>query len=167
MGEARPFGLTKRIPWTTSRVVGSPEPPPPYRLKRVFPRLKFQGPVCIAQEPETNRLMVAENAVDDYYCEDHGGSPVGLGERLLLAHTALDALHTTSEYHPPWAQANLTEANVDGQNGGTNRWISYLSTNTYLWAYGNGGGLANGWIERRTFSRFKHRQVDGIRLRVF
>ncbi|MEV7085139.1 family 2 encapsulin nanocompartment cargo protein terpene cyclase [Streptomyces sp. NPDC093085] len=49
------------------------------------------------------RLMVAENAVDDCYCEDHGGSPVGLGGRLLLAHTALDPLHTTAEYEPEWA----------------------------------------------------------------
>lgn len=48
------------------------------------------------------RLMVAENAVDDCYCEDHGGSPVGLGSRLLLAHTALDPLCTTEEYEPPW-----------------------------------------------------------------
>ncbi|MEU9372732.1 family 2 encapsulin nanocompartment cargo protein terpene cyclase [Streptomyces sp. NPDC048255] len=49
------------------------------------------------------RLMVAENAVDDCYCEDHGGSPIGLGGRLLLAHTALDSLHTTKEYQPQWA----------------------------------------------------------------
>ncbi|MFE3073003.1 family 2 encapsulin nanocompartment cargo protein terpene cyclase [Streptomyces sp. NPDC059247] len=51
------------------------------------------------------RLMVAENAVDDIYCEDHGGSPVGLGGRLLLAHTALDPLHTTEEYASPWAES--------------------------------------------------------------
>src|SRR4051794_23175216 len=56
----RPFGLTGRVPWTTSRVVGSPDPPSPYRLKRVFPRLKFKSPVCIAQEPGTERLLVAE-----------------------------------------------------------------------------------------------------------
>ncbi|MEU6389725.1 family 2 encapsulin nanocompartment cargo protein terpene cyclase [Streptomyces sp. NPDC046939] len=56
------------------------------------------------------RLMVAENAVDDCYCEDHGGSPVGLGERLLLAHTALDPLHTTAEYHPEWAQSLHSDA---------------------------------------------------------
>ncbi|MFF2079745.1 family 2 encapsulin nanocompartment cargo protein terpene cyclase [Kitasatospora sp. NPDC058162] len=54
------------------------------------------------------RLMVAENAVDDCYCEDLGGSPVGLGSRLLLAHTALDPLHTTPEYHPAW-EASLSE----------------------------------------------------------
>jgi 2-methylisoborneol synthase len=49
------------------------------------------------------RLMAAENALDDQYCEDHGGSPVGLGGRLLLAHTALDPLYTTLEYQPDWA----------------------------------------------------------------
>ncbi|QEV16651.1 2-methylisoborneol synthase [Streptomyces alboniger] len=56
------------------------------------------------------RLMVAENAVDDCYCEDHGGSPIGLGGRLLLAHTALDPLYTTREYQPQWAQSLHADA---------------------------------------------------------
>ncbi|MDI3406493.1 family 2 encapsulin nanocompartment cargo protein terpene cyclase [Streptomyces cavernicola] len=56
------------------------------------------------------RLMVAENAVDDCYCEDHGGSPEGLGERLLLAHTALDPLYTTQEYQPQWAESLHSDA---------------------------------------------------------
>ncbi|MEV0277768.1 family 2 encapsulin nanocompartment cargo protein terpene cyclase [Streptomyces sp. NPDC050610] len=56
------------------------------------------------------RLMVAENAVDDCYCEDHGGSPVGLGSRLLLAHTALDPLHTTAEYGQAWEESLQSDA---------------------------------------------------------
>ncbi|MFJ2853804.1 family 2 encapsulin nanocompartment cargo protein terpene cyclase [Streptomyces rubiginosohelvolus] len=56
------------------------------------------------------RLMVAENAVDDCYCEDHGGSPIGLGERLLLAHTALDPLYTVREYQPGWASSLHADA---------------------------------------------------------
>ncbi|MFE9005457.1 family 2 encapsulin nanocompartment cargo protein terpene cyclase [Streptomyces sp. NPDC007875] len=56
------------------------------------------------------RLMVAENAVDDCYCEDHGGSPIGLGGRLLLAHTALDPLYTTREYQPRWAESLHSDA---------------------------------------------------------
>ncbi|MEU9859484.1 family 2 encapsulin nanocompartment cargo protein terpene cyclase [Streptomyces sp. NPDC047971] len=56
------------------------------------------------------RLMVAENAVDDCYCEDHGGSPIGLGGRLLLAHTALDPLHTTKEYQPDWEESLHADA---------------------------------------------------------
>ncbi|MFF2953686.1 family 2 encapsulin nanocompartment cargo protein terpene cyclase [Kitasatospora sp. NPDC057965] len=56
------------------------------------------------------RLMVAENAVDDCYCEDLGGSPVGLGSRLLLAHTALDPVHTTAEYQGGWQESLLSDA---------------------------------------------------------
>ncbi|MEO2032287.1 MAG: PQQ-dependent sugar dehydrogenase [Planctomycetaceae bacterium] len=60
--DTQPFGLTARLPWTTSRVVGTPEPPPPYSVQRAFPNLKFENPVCIAQEPGTDRFMVGENS---------------------------------------------------------------------------------------------------------
>ncbi|WP_030182836.1 family 2 encapsulin nanocompartment cargo protein terpene cyclase [Streptomyces violaceorubidus] len=56
------------------------------------------------------RLMVAENALDDCYCEDHGGSPVGLGGRILLAHTAIDHFHTTAEYTPAWQESLTSDA---------------------------------------------------------
>ncbi|MEX0725797.1 MAG: PQQ-dependent sugar dehydrogenase [Planctomycetaceae bacterium] len=58
--ETKPFGLEKREPWTTSKVVGTPEPPPPYTVERIYPEIKFQNPVFIAQEPGTDRLLVAE-----------------------------------------------------------------------------------------------------------
>jgi putative heme-binding domain-containing protein len=51
-----------RTPWTTSRVVGSPEPPPPFKVVRAFPNLKFQHPVLIARYPEGNRLVVGEQS---------------------------------------------------------------------------------------------------------
>ena len=57
----KPFGLSKRVPWTTSKVVGTPDPPPPYRLERAFPQLSFAAPVYIVQEPGTDRLLVAEH----------------------------------------------------------------------------------------------------------
>jgi uncharacterized repeat protein (TIGR03806 family) len=57
---SKPFGLKKREPWTTSRVVGTPEPPPPYMAKRVYPKLTFKEPVFITQEPGTDRILVAE-----------------------------------------------------------------------------------------------------------
>ncbi len=41
----------KRIPWTTSRVKGSPEPPHPYRVERAFPRLTFRNPVFLTMAP--------------------------------------------------------------------------------------------------------------------
>src|SRR6266704_2887833 len=54
------FGLEKRIPWTTSKVIGSPEPPPPYRTERAFPKLTFEEPLELQQAPGTDRLFVAE-----------------------------------------------------------------------------------------------------------
>src|SRR5882762_6002752 len=54
------FGLEKRIPWTTSRIAGSPDPPLPYVVKRVFPKLKFKEPVDWANTPAVDRLFVAE-----------------------------------------------------------------------------------------------------------
>src|SRR5262245_7676543 len=38
--DGKPYGIDKRVPWTTSRIKGSPEPPPPYRTVSAFPKLK-------------------------------------------------------------------------------------------------------------------------------
>lgn len=54
------FGIDKRVPWTTSKVIGSPEPPPPYKTERVFAKLKFEEPLDMTYAPGTNRLFVAE-----------------------------------------------------------------------------------------------------------
>ena len=56
----KPYGLDRRVPWTTSRLQGYPDPPPPYRLTRAFPQVSFKGPVFIAQDPLSERLFVAE-----------------------------------------------------------------------------------------------------------
>lgn len=49
-----------RVPWTTSRVVGTPEPPPPYGIEPVFPSLRFDHPTDVVAIPGTDRLLVAE-----------------------------------------------------------------------------------------------------------
>lgn len=56
----KPFGLERRIPWTTSRVKGSPEPPAPYRTESAFPGLKFNEPLEMDTAPGSKRLFVAE-----------------------------------------------------------------------------------------------------------
>jgi len=38
-----------RAPWTTSKVVGSPDPPPPYKVVRVHPNLKFNRPLLLVR----------------------------------------------------------------------------------------------------------------------
>jgi uncharacterized repeat protein (TIGR03806 family) len=54
------FGIDKREPWTTSRVIGSPEPPPPYRLRNAFPKLKFDEALELSIIPGCDRWVVAE-----------------------------------------------------------------------------------------------------------
>src|ERR1700736_4327219 len=51
-----------RKPWTTSRVKGSPDPPPPFKVVRAFPNLKFEHPLLMARPPGSNRLFVGEQA---------------------------------------------------------------------------------------------------------
>jgi putative heme-binding domain-containing protein len=51
-----------RTPWTTTRVVGSPDPPPPFKVVRVFPNLKFEKPLLLARCPDGDRLFVGEQA---------------------------------------------------------------------------------------------------------
>ena len=60
-GNAEPT-QSGRTPWTTSRVVGSPDPPPPFKVVRVFPNLKFEHPLLIARYPGSNRLIVGEQS---------------------------------------------------------------------------------------------------------
>jgi putative heme-binding domain-containing protein len=52
----------QRQPWTTSRLHGSPDPPPPYRIERAFPRLQFRNPLLLARAPGIHRFFVAEQA---------------------------------------------------------------------------------------------------------
>jgi putative heme-binding domain-containing protein len=52
----------KRVPWTTSRVTGSAEPPPPYIAERAFPKLKFAEPLELVLMPGSGRLFVCEHA---------------------------------------------------------------------------------------------------------
>lgn len=57
-----PFGLQKRVPWTTSHFRGRPEPPPPFRAERMFPKLTFKQPTVLTNAPGTDRMFIAEQA---------------------------------------------------------------------------------------------------------
>ena len=49
-----------RVPWTSNRVIGSPNPPAPYTVERVHPRFSFEHPVDLAFMPGSDRLFIAE-----------------------------------------------------------------------------------------------------------
>ncbi len=56
----KPFGIEERVPWTTSRIQGTPEPPRRYRLQGAFPEFKFTRPVEAGRLPDSNRLLIVE-----------------------------------------------------------------------------------------------------------
>src|SRR5262245_36760292 len=59
-GASHPFGIEKRIPWTTSNFRGRPDPPLPYRAERVFSKIHFKNPTVLTSAPGTDRFFVAE-----------------------------------------------------------------------------------------------------------
>ena len=61
LGADRPFGMDRRVPWTTSRVVGSPDPPLPYRVVKAFPKLKVHQPLYVLEEPGTHNFLLLQH----------------------------------------------------------------------------------------------------------
>ncbi|MBW3542034.1 MAG: PQQ-dependent sugar dehydrogenase [Planctomycetes bacterium] len=56
----RDTGIQTRVPWTTSRVRGTPDPPAAFTTEVAFPRLKFNEPLSVALVPGSDTFVVAE-----------------------------------------------------------------------------------------------------------
>ena len=55
--EEKPFGLDRRVEWTASRVIGSPEPPLPYTVEAVLTNVPLKSPLYASAEPGTPNLL--------------------------------------------------------------------------------------------------------------
>lgn len=75
------FNLEKRVPWTTSRIKGSPEPLPPYTTQVAFPKLKFDEPLNYALVPGQDRFLIAERHGKVFSCANN---PESDDKQLLL-----------------------------------------------------------------------------------
>jgi len=53
----RPYGIPALVPVTTSKVVGSPDPPLPYTVQRMHPLAKISGPITVAHQPKSDLLL--------------------------------------------------------------------------------------------------------------
>lgn len=60
----------ERAAWTTSRVKGSPEPPKPFAVQRVYPKLGFDQPVELMPLPGTNKMLLLEVTGKVYLFDD-------------------------------------------------------------------------------------------------
>jgi uncharacterized repeat protein (TIGR03806 family) len=114
----KPFGLERRFPWNDSRVVGSPEPPLPYRVARAFSKLTIKQPLSLTPEPGTNRLLILQHdnswagpgrlvAVDDNQDASHV-------EPLLT----IDGLAYGVAFHPDYERNGHLYIGLSGPLGG-------------------------------------------------
>jgi uncharacterized repeat protein (TIGR03806 family) len=55
------FRTDQRLPWTSSRIQGTPDPPDPYRLEVAYPQLTFAEPIDLALIPRLGRFAVVEH----------------------------------------------------------------------------------------------------------
>jgi uncharacterized repeat protein (TIGR03806 family) len=59
-GENEKAVLSPRPAWNVSRVIGSPEPPPPYTVEPVLTQIKWKNPVFAIREPGSEWLVIVE-----------------------------------------------------------------------------------------------------------
>ncbi|HBE70583.1 MAG TPA: hypothetical protein DDW52_20755 [Planctomycetaceae bacterium] len=52
--------LAQRVPWTSSRIAGTPEPPKPYTTEPAYANLKFREPVELLPLGASGRMMLLE-----------------------------------------------------------------------------------------------------------
>jgi glucose/arabinose dehydrogenase len=57
----RPYGIDKRIALTTSKVIGFPDPPPPYRIRKVYPKATIDFPLWVEPIPGSDTLLLLAN----------------------------------------------------------------------------------------------------------
>lgn len=90
----------KHPAWTASRVKGSPDPAPPYRVELAFDKVKFDHPLDIAFAPGSDRLFVAEQGGKIFsFPNDPSADKLELAIDLKHAHKDLSALYGVT-FHP-------------------------------------------------------------------
>ncbi len=56
-----PAAEPPRVPWPQSKLIGSPEPPLPFKLEKAFP-YEFSGPISLHRIPGSSQYLVLEQA---------------------------------------------------------------------------------------------------------
>ncbi len=90
----------ERPEWTTSRLNGSPDPAPPYRVEPAFPHLMFERPLDLAAAPGSERLFVAEQSGRILsFVNDAATAQSDLVVDLRESHPKLTSLYAIT-FHP-------------------------------------------------------------------
>src|SRR5207249_2943052 len=141
---SRPHGIEKYVPVTTSTVVGSPDPPPPYRVARTFPKIKINFPIAVRRQPGSDRLIVID--------QPWSYGPTGFGHDGMMYVTSGDG---TSDSDTNLAGQDMTKLlskvlRIDVDHPDPGKTYSVPKDNPFVgvkgivpetWAY----GLRNPW----------------------
>jgi glucose/arabinose dehydrogenase len=113
----RPYGLERRLPLTTSRVLGSPDPLPPYRVARAFPNLKLNYPIAVVHQPGSDRLLLISQAHSSgaVKIERIVDSPKTSETETLLE---LDAVAYSIVFHPDFGKTGYLYIGSNGPESG-------------------------------------------------
>ena len=94
-------GPAARVPWTGSKLVGTPDPPPPYSVEPAFPHLKFEYPVVLVRAKGTDRLFVGEvRGRISSFPNDSKSTKADLAIDLAKVHPGTVARSTASRFIP-------------------------------------------------------------------
>jgi glucose/arabinose dehydrogenase len=114
---AGPFGMDRRLPLTTSTVVGSPDPPPPYRVRKAFPDLKISYPIAVVLQPGSDRLLFVTQGTpygSTKIERIHDDPKVTKVETLLT----LDAVAYDIVFHPDFKNNGYLYVGSNGPSSG-------------------------------------------------
>ncbi|MBX6311637.1 MAG: PQQ-dependent sugar dehydrogenase, partial [Isosphaeraceae bacterium] len=119
--DEKPFGLERRIPWNDSRVVGSPDPPLPYKVVRAWPKFTVKQPLTLTPEPGTDRLFLLQHL--NYWAgpgrllairDDQGATEA---ETLL----EIDGLAVGLAFHPDYERNGYLYIGLNGPMRGQSK----------------------------------------------
>jgi len=116
-------GLAERVPWTSSRIIGSPEPPAACRTEPAFPQLRFNESVALALEAQSGRWFVGQlNGELRSFANRPDVAGTETVANLRDAHPKLTQFLDFT-LHPGFATNRFLFAAYTEAVGGSNRWV--------------------------------------------
>ena len=109
-----------RPPWNSNRITGSPNPPAPYAVARVFPNVTFEHPTDLAFLPGSTRLFVADQTAKLWSFDTRSNTaPAELVVDLRQHHRPLDNILGFT-FHPGFATNRFVFINYNEPGGREN-----------------------------------------------
>lgn len=123
------YGIDQRVALTTSKVIGFPDPPPPYQVKQVYTKAAIDFPLWVEPIPGTDALLLMCNESNSgnvilYSMKDvplHPGTKTGNGAVALDKRVALKLTDTGYHFtfHPRFKENGYVYIGSNGPPPGT------------------------------------------------